>query len=88
MSKCNFSFEFSENREALVAKAKDAINQVGGEFESSETAGRFNLPTPVGTVTGAYTISGSAIVIDIISKPLLIGCGKIEEKLKEYLGGA
>lgn len=86
MSKCNFSFEFSENSQSLVAKAKDTINQVGGEFEGSETAGSFNLPTPVGTVKGSYTISGSNIMIDISNKPLLIGCGKVEEKLKEYLG--
>lgn len=85
MSKCNFSIEFSSTADMLVQKAKSAIAQTGGTFNGDQSTGSFDISTPLGKVSGTYTVEGQRFNISIQDKPFLVGCGKIESTLREYL---
>jgi len=84
MSKCNFSFNTSD-APALLQKAKAAIKSTGGAINGDDASGSFTLSTPLGTVKGNYTTAADSITLIITDKPMLVGCGMIESKLKEYL---
>jgi hypothetical protein len=84
MAQCNFSIPFSSSPEALAAKAQQAIMGAGGSFQGDSTAGNFGVSTPLGDIRGNYTIQGSSIMVSIVSKPFLVGCGMIEKQLREY----
>ncbi|WP_207425035.1 hypothetical protein [Pedobacter sp. SYSU D00535] len=86
MAKCNFTIPFQGSAESLVAKAQTAIAQAGGTFNGSSSAGSFAISTPLGKVSGAYMVEGQGFNISIEDKPFLVGCGKIESTLREYLG--
>jgi hypothetical protein len=85
MAKCNFSFDAVDGAASLLQKAKAAIKNVGGEINGDDSSGSFTLPTPLGTVKGDYTLTSASINLSITDKPMLVGCGMIESKLKEYL---
>ncbi|WP_256010168.1 hypothetical protein [Desertivirga xinjiangensis] len=85
MSKCNFTIEFQGSADYLIQKAQSAIAQAGGTFNGDPSSGNFNISTPLGKVSGAYTVVGQGFNISIDDKPFLVGCGKIESTLREYL---
>lgn len=85
MAKCDFSFNALDGPATLLQKARAAITDIGGELIGDEKAGSFKLPTPLGTVKGTYELNDTSINLSITDKPLLISCGKIEEKLRQYL---
>lgn len=85
MSTCNFSIPFTENAEQLLAKAKSAITNAGGQFSGDVAGGEFSLPTFVGTISGSYDVSPQKLNIEISEKPFFLPCSKIEEELKKYL---
>jgi hypothetical protein len=85
MAKCNFSIAFDGDASQLVEKARKEILQAGGTFNGNETAGVFSLGTPLGTVKGNYTIREQIFMIDILEKPMLVGCSRIESELRRYM---
>lgn len=85
MSKCSFSIPFSGNAAALISRAKSAVEGQGGSFSGDETVGSFSLKV-FGTITGNYSVQGSALQIEITDKPMMLSCGMIESALKSQLG--
>lgn len=85
MSKCNFSIPFSGSVEQIVAKAKSAITNAGGQFSGDVAGGQFSLSTFVGSISGTYDVSESNLNIDISDKPMFLSCSMIEQELKKYL---
>jgi len=85
MAKCDFSFNALDGAASLLQKARAAITDIGGELIGDENAGSFKLPTPLGSVKGTYVMSETSISLSITDKPLLISCGRIEEKLRQYM---
>jgi len=85
MAKCDFPLEFAGSPDELVSHARQAIQNAGGVFDGDNASGSFELKTPLGTVKGNYSIQQKAIRMQIIQKPLLVSCGRIEEELRNYL---
>ena len=85
MARCQFSIEFSGVAEELLQKAKDGITKAGGSFEGDSGQGLFKVPTPLGAIKGAYAIEGSMITITVADKPMLLGCGRIESELRQFM---
>lgn len=86
MSKCNFNITSNEPIAQLIDKAKKAIASAGGTFDGDTEKGSYSIQTPVGKITGTYSVTGNSINFLITDKPLLVGCSKIETELKKYLG--
>jgi hypothetical protein len=84
MAQCNFSIPFSSSPEALSLKAQQAIMNAGGSFHGDSTAGNFDVSTPLGDIRGSYVIQQQVIMVSILSKPFLVGCGMIEKQLRGY----
>jgi hypothetical protein len=85
MSKCSFDLTFSEEAAAVVQKFQNRITGAGGTFTGNEGNGVFTVKTPVGAVEGNYTVAGSVITINIVDKPMFLGCGMIEEFIRKEL---
>ena len=85
MSKCNFSINFSGSADALIQKARAAITNTGGNFDGDASSGGFIISTPLGEVSGFYTVQDQIFQISIEDKPFLVSCNKIETTLKDYL---
>jgi hypothetical protein len=88
MAKCNFSVDSAQPVAQLIDKAKKAIASAGGTFDGNTEKGNYSIPTPLGKITGAYTVNGNVIAFEITDKPFLVGCSKIEDELKKYLGAS
>jgi hypothetical protein len=87
MAKCDFPFEFAGSPGELIERARQAIQNVGGNFSGDPVSGTFELKTPLGTVKGNYSIRESAIRVQIVEKPLLLSCSRMEGVLRNYLLG-
>jgi hypothetical protein len=85
MAKCTFNISINEPIEQLIEKARDGITGVGGSFDGNTQSGTYNIPTPVGKISGLYTVSGSTVTFTIQSKPVLVTCKKIEDEIKKHL---
>ena len=87
MAKCNISLHIGnvKNRKELMDKAQAAITQHGGKLVGDETGGTFQLPIIIGHIEGNYTIDEHTFNLEIIHKPLLVSCKRIEEELGKYL---
>jgi hypothetical protein len=83
---CKFTIHYPQHKEELVAKLQDAILTTGGQFEGDTSEGRFHGNTPIGSFEGNYVITGDDIEVDVIKKPFLISCSRIESEIKKYLG--
>jgi hypothetical protein len=84
MGQCNFSIPFSSTGGAVSEKARQAISGAGGNFQGNESAGTFDVHTPLGDIRGSYTVEQQVIHVTIISKPFLVSCGMIESQLRGY----
>lgn len=85
MAKCEMNIEFEGAANAQVEKARTAITGAKGMFEGDDNSGEFSIPVFGSQIEGNYTISNNQFQIFITDKPLLIGCKRIEEELREYL---
>jgi hypothetical protein len=85
---CQFTIPFEGNATELTGKARTAITGAGGNFEGDDNTGQFSIATPVGKISGSYTVSGDrqSLHVDIADKPFFITCGQIEGQLKKSLG--
>jgi len=87
MSKCNFSISLNESPEELIERARKAITGAGGQFFGDASTGEFSLSTFIGKISGNYNAAPSKLEIEIIDKPVFIGCSRIKEELEKYLQG-
>ena len=85
MASCRFTVDFNGSASELITKAKTAIEQAGGSFNGTLTNGTYALSTPLGDISGLYTISGQTASFEITDKPFLVSCGTIEKKINGYL---
>lgn len=88
MAKHSFSVDFPGAAQDIVAKAKGAIEKVGGNFLGDEKKGDFTVPTPAGTIKGVYTITAQKFAVDITDKPMLVSGGMIEGQVRKFLGNS
>ncbi len=82
---CKFSITYPGQKEPLIDNLRTAILQLNGTFEGDNLAGVFRGNTPLGSFSGRYEIDNDDINIDIEDKPFLIGCGRIEKEIRDYL---
>ena len=66
-------------------KVKSKIENDGGNFTGDENEGNFNLPTPVGSIEGNYSVSDNELKINITKKPMMLPCSMIESELEKRL---
>jgi len=84
MSKCNFTIPFSSSAEAILSRAKAAIEKQGGSFSGDTGGGSFSINV-FGNISGSYTVSGNELNIAIEDKPIMIPCAAIESALKNQI---
>jgi hypothetical protein len=82
---CNFTITITESAATFVANAQTQIQNAGGTFTGDAASGTFDVPTPLGDISGEYAIAGQDVTINIGNKPLVIGCGAIENYVKAHL---
>lgn len=82
---CKFKIPFSGSAEQILNRARTAVEGQGGRFSGNENAGEFEVSV-MGTIKGAYTVMGNELEIEISDKPMFVGCGMIENFLKNKLG--
>jgi hypothetical protein len=85
MGDCTFDISFNNSAAELVEKARQSIANAGGEVSGDLTSGIFNIPSPLGKISGTYTITQQSANFHITEKPLFVGCGLIESTIKKYL---
>ncbi len=85
MAKCSISIEFSGQPDELIRSAEQAISGAGGSFSGTNTDGSFDINSPLGKVSGSYTVVGQSFNISITDKPFLISCSRIEEELRKQI---
>ena len=56
MAECTFKFTIDSNPTEIINKVKLKIENEGGSFTGDENEGNFNLPTPVGSIEGNYSV--------------------------------
>jgi hypothetical protein len=69
---------------ATLARVQALIVGEGGQFAGDAKAGRFSGASPVGPIEGRYTVYAETIRITITSKPMLVPCAAIEERIRGY----
>jgi hypothetical protein len=82
---CNFHIDFPQSASELLSTAEGAMAKAGGKFEGNEKKGLFSLSTPFGKIKGTYLIENSTIYITVREKPMLVGCNRIENELRNHL---
>jgi len=85
---CEFSIPFSGAPEAVLAKARSAVQGQGGNFTGDGNSGAFDVTVMGNTIRGSYTVSGQTLQIRILSKPFFLPCSTIEGFLKNQLTSA
>jgi len=85
MAECSFKFNIDSNPAEIINKVKLKIENEGGSFTGDESEGNFNLPTPVGSIEGNYSVIDKELKIDITKKPMMLPCNMIESELEKRL---
>ncbi len=78
---CNFKITFKGSATDFINTVSNKIEAVPGYFKGDEMGGEFSVPTPIGSITGSYTIDGQYTQIHISKKPFLVSCQQIEKIL-------
>lgn len=82
---CDFSIPFTGDVESVLAKAKNAVQSQGGNFNGDVNHGNFDVSVFGNKIVGNYTISGQTMSINITDKPFMVPCNAIEGFLKGQL---
>lgn len=82
---CQFSLPFSGTPDAVLQKAKNAVQSQGGTFNGDASKGDFKVSVFGNSIAGSYTVSGDQLNVDITDKPFLIPCSAIEGYLKNAI---
>ena len=85
---CEFSIPFSGVPDAVLTKARSAVQGQGGTFNGDGNSGAFDVTVFGNTINGSYSVSGQNLQIKILSKPFFLPCSTIEGFLKNQLIGA
>lgn len=85
MAKCNISINFNGSSEVLIGQAEQAITGVGGTFSGDQLSGNFTISSPIGKVSGNYSVEDQTFSIAITDKPFLLSCNRIEDELRKYI---
>jgi len=85
MAACNFSIPFSGEAEAVLNKAKAAVEKQSGSFTGDTSQGNFNVSFFGQEIVGTYTVEGNSMNIIIESKPFMVPCNAIESFLKSQI---
>ncbi len=85
MAECSFKFKIDASPIEIINNVKTKIENEGGSFTGDENEGNFNLPTPVGTIEGTYSVNDNELKIDITKKPMMLPCSMIESELEKRL---
>jgi hypothetical protein len=83
---CTFSIPFSGTADAVLSKARSAVQAQNGTFSGDASGGSFQVSVFGNSISGSYTVSGQQLNMVITDKPFLIPCGTIENFLKGQLG--
>jgi hypothetical protein len=82
---CELDLDVVDDVAAAMDRVRSAVTGAGGQFAGDATAGTFGLVTPIGAVRGSYAVSGQRVHISVLEKPVFLGCGMIEDRLKAAL---
>ncbi|MEM1025811.1 MAG: hypothetical protein AAGD10_15270 [Myxococcota bacterium] len=82
---CKFDVSFSATADEVVSKAKSMIEESGGRFEGNVGQGRYTVKLPMGSVEGAYSVTGGILSFHITKKPMIMPCAVIETFLRSRL---
>ena len=82
---CDFSIPFSGDPQAMLAKARSAVQSHGGDFNGTADGGDFNVSVFGNKIVGNYTVSGQTLNVNITDKPFMVPCSAIESFLKGQL---
>jgi hypothetical protein len=85
MAKCNISIDFNGQPDELIRSAEQAISGAGGSFAGNNSDGSFAINSPLGKVSGTYTVVGQSFNISITDKPFLVSCSRIEDELRKQI---
>jgi len=66
-------------------RAKREAVKFGSIFRGDTERGDYILRTPLGSVEGTYTVSGSMVSFAVEKKPMVVPCALIEKILDEFL---
>jgi hypothetical protein len=83
---CNFSIQFQGSADAILNRARSAVQSQGGSFTGDTNSGNFHVTVFGSTIGGSYFVSGQELNLVIDKKPFLIPCGTIEGYLKKEIG--
>ena len=83
---CEFSLPFSGEPEAVLGKARKAVESQGGSFSGDTSRGDFSVAVFGNKIIGNYTVSGQNLQINITDKPFMVPCSAIESFLKNQVG--
>jgi len=84
MASCNFIIPFNAPADVVLARIKEEVEKNKGTFNGNGIEGVFTISI-IGTLSGNYTVYGQELHISIISKPIFISCGQIENFLKSQI---
>lgn len=70
-----------------LERAKREAAKFGSRWNGDVERGDYTLRTPLGTVEGTYSVTGSTICFSIAKKPMVIPCSLIERVLDQFLRG-
>ena len=79
-----FTITVAGDMTETLEKIRTTVTSMGGSFSGDGTSGSIASQTPVGQVEGDYSISGNEITITITKKPIMVPCGMIETKMREF----
>ena len=82
---CRFCIPFSGDPDSLMKRARQEIERAGGAFNGDSAQGGFQAKTPLGSIHGSYQITGQEISLEIIKKPFLLSCKRIEKELASVM---
>lgn len=83
---CNFSVAFQGTADDFFARLQKEVTDNGGTVAGDVSGGNFDLPTPLGDVSGTYVINAATCSFSINRKPVLVGCQKIQDVVNQHLG--
>jgi hypothetical protein len=82
---CTFSVPFQLSPDEIISKLSSTILSNKGSFEGNNSSGSLKVPTPIGSVSATYQVSGQSMNVTITNKPFLLSCGQIESYIKQFL---
>ena len=79
---CLIEIPFKGDTGRIIAKARTAINNAGGDLTGDGANGSFLIEKTFGTISGTYSIEDQNLKIEIKKRPFLISCDRIESILR------